>query len=63
MSKSYAIATDDGAVFVRKRLNTGVENPVEVGDEVELTLDHADQERALLAAGWLEEVKSKKKEG
>ena len=58
MAKSYKVATDEGAVFASSRLG----EPVEKGSEVELELDHKDQEVALLAAGWLEEAKSKKKE-
>jgi hypothetical protein len=49
--KSYTIASLEGA----QRYGG------ELGDKVELALD-ADQERALLAAGWLEEHDKSKKE-
>jgi hypothetical protein len=49
---SYKIASEEGAQWYGG----------EIGQEVELDLDK-DQERALIAAGWLKEHKGKKKEG
>lgn len=55
MSKSaYTIGTQEGADFAAAQ--TGQQR--EVGDKVELDLQ-ADQERAVLAAGWLEPDKKK----
>ena len=50
MAKRYKVVSEEGAVFASSRL----QEPVEVGQDVELELDHDDQETALLAAGWLE---------
>ena len=52
----YKIGSDEGAVFASGRLGY----PVEPDAEVELELDHLDQEKALTAAGWLERVDEKK---
>jgi hypothetical protein len=55
--KLYKIASQEGASFV---LRFGLQ--AEPGDQVELDLGMKEAETALLAAGWLEEVKAKKKE-
>lgn len=54
---SYTIASQEGADFHLQR--NGVE--AEVGDTVDLKLN-ADEERAVVAAGWLEPAKKKGKE-
>jgi hypothetical protein len=51
-SKSYVVASQEGAVYA------GVE---EVGAEVELEISE-DEELALVAAGWLEPATKQKKE-
>lgn len=58
--KHYVIKTQEGADFASRWLNA----LHEVDEEVMLSLEGVDQERALLAAGWLEEsAKKGKKEG
>ena len=52
--KAYKVATQEGVDFVA----THAQEAAEVGDTVELDL-RADQERALVAAGWLEPDKKK----
>lgn len=56
MSK-YRVASQAGAEWL-----STPEKEVAVGDEVELTLDD-EQERAVIAAGWLEPASKKGKEG
>jgi len=51
---TYKIGSQEGADFA-----AGAGTAAEVGDTVDLKLE-ADQERALIAAGWLEHDKSKK---
>lgn len=51
---SYKVASQEGADFAGNPAA-----PVEVGATVDLDLDK-EQERAVLAAGWLEETKKKK---
>lgn len=47
----YIVASEEGANYAK----------AEIGDQVELDLS-VDQQRALIAAGWVEESKTKKKE-
>ena len=55
--KSYNVLSEEGASFAGQKL----QRPVEVGEEVELDDVFADQEKALVAAGWLERAKEKGK--
>lgn len=58
MAKSrYVISAPEGVDFVGAQV--GVQH--ELGDQVELDL-RADQQRALIAAGWLEHDEKKKEE-
>ena len=56
--KNYKVLSEEGANFAGDfhRLN----RPVEVGEEVQLDDVFADQEKALVAAGWLERIEDKK---
>lgn len=54
-SKEFKVSSEEGAVFASTEFHQ-----VTVGDKVELEVT-ADQERALIAAGWLEHVKGGKK--
>ena len=56
--KRYTVLSEEGANFSGdpKRLA----RPVEIGEEVELEDVFADQEKALVAAGWLERIEDKK---
>ena len=58
--KAYKIGSEEGSAFAVARL--GLEAQANVGDEVSLELDSDEQERALLAAGWLEAIAKKGKE-
>ena len=55
--KRYKVLSQEGADFAGFRL----QQPVELDSEVELEDVYADQEKALLAAGWLERLEDKKK--
>lgn len=58
MSKLYKLSEQAQATAAVFEQSPGAE----VGDEVELDLT-PEQERALVAAGWVKEVKEKKKGG
>jgi hypothetical protein len=55
--KKWVIGTQEGADFASRQ---GV--AAEVGSELELELSYH-EEKAMVAAGWVEEPKTKKKEG
>lgn len=61
-AKRYILGSPEGVNFYAQRL---VEpEPLDVGDAVDLELEDAEQEQALLAAGWLKlPAAEKKKEG
>ena len=54
--KQYSVLSEEGATFASQKL----QRPVEVGEDVELEDVYADQEKALVAAGWLERANAKK---
>lgn len=55
MKKTYELTSEEGVRYA----TVHGEEPPSVGDEVELEVS-ADQEKALVAAGWISETKKKK---
>ena len=56
MKKRYKVLSQEGADFAGAQL----QYPVELEEEVELDDVFLDQEKALVAAGWLERLEDKK---
>ena len=57
MKKRYKVLSQEGADFAGAQL----QQQVELEQEVELDDVFLDQEKALVAAGWLERLEDKKK--
>jgi len=56
MKKRYKVLSQEGADYAGAQL----QQPVELEQEVELDDVFLDQEKALVAAGWLERLEEKK---
>lgn len=54
---TFTVASEEGKTFA-----AGRGSPADLGEEVELDLN-AEEKKALVAAGWLEEQTTKKKGG